>query len=51
MNQPLVKFKDLGFAYKDLLFDFGNAEIQPGEIVVLVGPSGAGKSTLMNAII
>ena len=50
MNQPLVKFKDLGFAYEDLLFDFGNAEIKPGEIVVLVGPSGAGKSTLMSLL-
>lgn len=50
MNQPLVKFKDLGFAYQDLLFDFGNAQIQPGEIVVLVGPSGAGKSTLMSLL-
>ena len=47
MTQPLLEFQELRFAYDELKFDFGNASIAPGEIVVIVGPSGAGKSTLM----
>ena len=50
MQQPLLEFHDLGFSYEDLQFNFGDATIEPGEIVVLVGPSGAGKSTLMRLL-
>lgn len=50
MQQPLLEFHDLGFSYEDLQFNFGDATIEPGEIVVMVGPSGAGKSTLMRLL-
>ena len=50
MAQPLLEFQELRFAYDELKFDFGNASIAPGEIVVIVGPSGAGKSTLMRLL-
>ena len=50
MTEPRLEFQDLRFAYGDLHFDFGNASIAPGEIVVIVGPSGAGKSTLMRLL-
>ena len=51
METPLVQFDALRFAYgEDEIFEFGGADIQPGEIVVMVGPSGAGKSTLMRLL-
>mgnify|MGYP000014683624 FL=1 len=50
MQQPLVEFKNLSFTYGNAPFNFGNAQIFPGEIVVMVGPSGAGKSTLMKLL-
>ena len=50
MAQPLLEFQELRFAYDELKFDYGNASIAPGEIVVIVGPSGAGKSTLMRLL-
>ena len=44
METPLVQFDALHFAYgEDEIFEFGGADIQPGEIVVMVGPSGAEK--------
>ena len=33
------------------MVDFGDAEVRPGEVVVLLGPSGAGKSTLVDIIV
>lgn len=50
MQEPLVAFKDLQFSYGGDPFQFGNASIMPGQIVVMVGPSGAGKSTLMKLL-
>lgn len=50
MQEPLVAFKNLEFSYGSDVFEFGDASIYPGQIVVMVGPSGAGKSTLMKLL-
>jgi len=50
MNIPAVDIQDLKFAFDTTTFDFGSAQIQPGQVVVLLGPSGAGKSTLMRLL-
>jgi ABC-type sugar transport system ATPase subunit len=50
MQEPLVAFEQLQFSYGEHTFEFGDAAILPGQIVVMVGPSGAGKSTLMKLL-
>lgn len=51
MSTPVIEIEDLTFAYPNgPLFNFGRAEIAPGQIVVMVGTSGAGKSTLMRLL-
>jgi ABC-type Fe3+/spermidine/putrescine transport system ATPase subunit len=50
MSTPAVDIQDLKFAFDTTTFDFGSAQIQPGQVVVLLGPSGAGKSTLMRLL-
>ncbi|MEY2963752.1 MAG: hypothetical protein RL754_1013 [Bacteroidota bacterium] len=48
--QPTIEINNVKFAYGAKTFTFGSAQINPGEIVVLVGPSGSGKSTLMKLL-
>lgn len=54
-GEPLVRLVDLGRSYREgerrrVVLDGVNAEIQAGELVVLLGRSGSGKSTLLNLI-
>ena len=52
---PIISVKNLGHYFgkgklrKQILFDV-NAEILPGEIIILTGPSGSGKTTLLTLI-
>ena len=50
MSTPAVHIENLSFTFDKVTFYFGDAEVHPGEVVVLLGPSGAGKSTLMRLL-
>ncbi|MFD2675412.1 amino acid ABC transporter ATP-binding protein [Gulosibacter bifidus] len=51
MNKPLVSLTGVNkwFGENHVLIDI-NAEILPGEVVVVIGPSGSGKSTFCRTI-
>ncbi|MDB5371879.1 MAG: hypothetical protein JWP04_521 [Belnapia sp.] len=51
-DRAILAFRDLQIAQADgtLVINDANAEIQPGERVLIVGESGSGKSTLFRAI-
>ncbi len=51
MKEALIQIEHLNkkFGDNEVLKDI-SAEIQPGEVVVIIGPSGSGKSTLLRCI-
>ena len=51
MSQAAIAFKDVDkwFGKLHVLRDV-NAEVAPGEVVVVCGPSGSGKSTLIRCV-
>lgn len=51
MKEALIQIEHLNkkFGDNEVLKDI-TAEIQPGEVVVIIGPSGSGKSTLLRCI-
>ncbi|MGM0215682.1 amino acid ABC transporter ATP-binding protein [Enterococcus sp. AZ109] len=51
MKEALIQIKHLNkkFGDNEVLKDI-SAEINPGEVVVIIGPSGSGKSTLLRCI-
>jgi ABC-type polar amino acid transport system ATPase subunit len=51
MSQPAIAFRDVDkwFGKLHVLRDI-NAEVAPGEVVVVCGPSGSGKSTLIRCV-
>jgi polar amino acid transport system ATP-binding protein len=51
MTEPAIAFKDVNkwFGKLHVLRDI-NAEVAPGEVVVVCGPSGSGKSTLIRCV-
>jgi ABC-type polar amino acid transport system ATPase subunit len=51
MSQPAIAFRDVDkwFGKLHVLRDI-NADVAPGEVVVVCGPSGSGKSTLIRCV-
>lgn len=48
---PIIKAKDLGFAYTDEMVLQGvSFEILPGEFLSVIGPNGSGKTTLLRLL-
>jgi len=51
MNKPILKIKNLYFAYEQIeVLKNINIEIKKGEIVALIGANGAGKTTLLRVL-
>jgi len=54
-NEPVISIRNVNHYFgsgrlrKQILFDI-SAEIQPGEVVIMMGPSGSGKTTLLTLI-
>lgn len=52
MSEPIIKIKDLSFAYNgQFILEQINLTIQPGDFMAITGPNGGGKTTLIKLML
>ena len=52
MNQPIVKIRDLNFAYNgEVVLQDVSFDIRQGDFIAMIGPNGGGKTTLLRLIL